>query len=111
MQMEKRKRESKLTKKNEFTLGQAMGLFLEAKQAERLSPRTIRVYNDHFRYLESWLKKNHHHATLSMVTASVLREYVNWMTYEKSRSDNLLLKRRIRVFDGLSPWTVNMRIK
>ncbi|TCP53387.1 integrase-like protein [Tumebacillus sp. BK434] len=121
--MEKRKRktvrthralsvaEQEVLQEEGVSLEQAMDQFLQAKQAERAAQRTIRDYKTHFRYLLSWLKKNHPLATLPTITVNMLREYVNWMTSGKELYDDHPQKRKKKGIVGLSPMTVNVRIR
>ncbi|PWK07039.1 phage integrase SAM-like domain-containing protein [Tumebacillus permanentifrigoris] len=94
-----------------ISLGQAMKDFITAKTAERAAPRTIKDYESHFRYLRNWLTDHHPEITLQKITATVLREYVTWMTNDKEKFADHHIKRSKPGVTGLSPMTVNIRIR
>lgn len=67
-----------------FTLQQAFDLFFHAKSGEGLRRRTLADYKTHHRYLTEWLSSSHPEIRyVKEITASVLREYINYLTYEK----------------------------
>lgn len=94
-----------------ISLEQAMKDFITAKMAERAAPRTIKDYEAHFKYLRNWLADHHPEITLRKITPSVLREYVNWMTNDKEKFTDHHIKRAKPGVTGLSPMTVNIRIR
>ncbi|QSO54185.1 tyrosine-type recombinase/integrase [Alicyclobacillus curvatus] len=93
-----------------ISLKQAMDEFLTAKAAERAAPRTIHDYRRHFRYLSTWFDAKHPSLRLQKITPQVLREYVLWMSNEKETYDDHP-RRFSRTKVGLSPMTVNVRIR
>lgn len=92
------------------TLQKAMDEFLAAKASERAAPRTIHDYKRHFRYFNRWLDKKYHGMRLPQITSQIVREYVAWMSSEKERYDDHP-RRAKRSIIGLSPMTVNVRIR
>jgi integrase/recombinase XerD len=94
-----------------ISIVEAMSEFIHAKQAERSAPRTIRDYQTHFRYLRTWLDKFYPKVTLSEIKPTMIREYVNWMTNGKELYDDHPQERKKRGIIGLSPMTVNVRIR
>ncbi|WP_245884599.1 tyrosine-type recombinase/integrase [Tumebacillus permanentifrigoris] len=93
------------------TLEQAMNDFIVAKMAERIAPRTLKDYEAHFRYLRGWLADHHPDITFKKITATILREYVTWMTNDKEKFSGHHSKRPKPGVTGLSAMTVNIRIR
>lgn len=93
------------------SLEQAMKDFITAKTAERASKRTLSDYVTHFRYLREWLEPRFGQMAVSQVSAVMLREYVTWMSSEKKPFDDHPNRRGKKGIVGLSPMTVNVRIR
>jgi integrase/recombinase XerD len=92
------------------SIEQAMQEFITAKVSERAAERTIKDYRRHFRYLMNWLDSKHPGIKLTQITPAILREYVTWMSNEKEKYDDHP-RRMKRSIVGLSPVTVNVRIR
>jgi integrase/recombinase XerD len=93
------------------TVEYAMNEFLQAKFAERAASLTIRDYKRHFQYLLTWLEQNHPNKKLSEITSTMLLRYVAWMTTTNSMMTDDHPLRPKHGMHGLSPVTVNVRIR
>ena len=93
------------------TLEQAMKDFVTAKRAERAAKRTIRDYETHFRYFLDWLEPRYGKSSVVSITPAIIREYVTWMSAEKLPFDDHPHRRAKKGIVGLSPMTVNVRIR
>lgn len=67
--------------------------FLNYKQTEGMSPRTMKDYQSHFHYLMKFLEEED--ISRKEMTKDLFREYISWMLYEQA----------------LSPVTVNVRLR
>ena len=70
-----------------------MNGFVNYKQTEGMSQRTLKDYQSHFHYLMKFLEDED--ISRKEMTKDVFREYISWMLYEQ----------------GLSPVTVNVRLR
>jgi len=86
-------------------------IFVHAKIAEGVSERTLETYEENYRFLCDYLdlKKIPHYA--AEVTPDVLRSYINWMLTEKRKWEGHAHKAEEDKTVGLSPVTVNTRLK
>lgn len=96
--------------KPRYSLQQAFAMFIQAKSAERLRELTLRDYRNHFRYVDNWIETVHPEIRyVDEVTASVIREYIHYLSFEKplysGHPYKLESNRR-----GLTPGAVNVRI-
>ena len=106
-------RESKpiIPDKDDMSLDDALELFVQAKRVERVRDSTIRDYYSHIEYLSDYmtevecLKK----PFIGDLTAVLIRRYINYMLTEKTRYSGI--KGRRDKFVGLSPTTVNIRLR
>jgi|tagenome__1003787_1003787.scaffolds.fasta_scaffold20872312_2 integrase/recombinase XerD len=55
--------------------------FLNYKQTERMSPRTMKDYQSHFHYLMKFLEVED--ISRKEMTKDLFREYISWMLYEQ----------------------------
>ncbi|WP_419893596.1 tyrosine-type recombinase/integrase [Oceanobacillus kimchii] len=84
----------------------ALKSFVEAKRAEGLRDRTIEAYNEHIKLLMRYMGGDF---PLSKLTADQIREYVNYMLYDRLtyQEDEHRKKKK----KGLSANTVNIRLR
>ncbi|HZG87311.1 tyrosine-type recombinase/integrase [Paenibacillus sp.] len=91
-----------------YRLDDAYDVFFAAKKAEGMRERTLDGYNADWRYFTEWLRKEYPHVDkINEVTASVIREYVNYMSTKKKYEG---VENRVAE-TGLSPYTVALRLR
>lgn len=88
-----------------------LSLFIRAKEAEQVRRSTIRNYIDHISYLTDYLTeiKGIAQPMLSDLSAKVIRDYTHYLLYDRLRYQNE--EGRQDKTRGLSPHTVNMRLR
>ncbi|ALS26960.1 hypothetical protein IJ21_15560 [Paenibacillus sp. 32O-W] len=73
-----------------YSLDEAFDLFYSAKKAEGMRERTLKDYVTHWRYFRAWLGECYPEiTTLDQVTNVVLREYVGYMAYDRTKYDGV----------------------
>jgi integrase/recombinase XerD len=95
-----------------YTIEQAFEMFLHAKAAEGLRPRTIADYKAHHKWFTEWLTEYHPDIeNITEITPQILRDYIYYLTYEKVQYEGHPVKSDAeKEKKGLSPSTVNIRI-
>ncbi|MEW9700697.1 tyrosine-type recombinase/integrase [Paenibacillus sp. SI8] len=85
--------------------------FYNAKIAEGVSPRTLETYQKCYEYLCEYLTLINKIHYLNSVTTEVLRGYITWMLKSKRKWEGHAHKAERDKTVGLSPVTVNTRLK
>ena len=84
----------------------------QLRNTERASERTLKDYQSHFRYFKAWVDGRNKDLPVSKITTKILHEYVSYMSNEKVQFDDHPTKKRSKKgIRGLSPMTVNVRIR
>lgn len=115
MPLNKRKRRvTGRTTKTEYprlTLAQALDTVLADKRAEGLRDRTLRDYEKMWGYFVKWLNDNYEIETVDEITTEMIRNYINWMKYDKRRysGHKFINSENQRV--GLSDTTININLR
>lgn len=86
-------------------------LFLRAKTAEGLKPRTLNDHKNHYRYLQRWLAEQYPTLKLDELTADHVRQYIGHMLTEQTLYDGYPTLQNHNTAKGLSPATVNIRTR
>lgn len=96
---------------HDLTLQQALTLFIRAKEAENVRPRTIRNYMNHITYLSDYMTevRGFRNAYLKDLTADLIRDYISYMLNEKRRYEGLEGRKDKTV--GLAVDTINIRLR
>lgn len=99
------------TPNHELSLSAALRLFVNAKEAENVRPRTIEEYLNHIRYLTDFLKMHLDVAEvlLSMITSENIYAYINHLKNDKIQYEDVWGRNKGIV--GLSPTTINIRLR
>lgn len=86
-------------------------MFYEAKIAEGVSPRTLETYRDNFRFMCEYLDMQGIKKDTLGLTTHVIRNYITWMGSYKRKWEGHAHKSDEDKTVGLSPVTINTRIK
>ncbi|WP_110930577.1 tyrosine-type recombinase/integrase [Paenibacillus bouchesdurhonensis] len=86
-------------------------IFYAGKVAEGRSPRTLEMYSEGFRYLTEYMENVGVERTFNAVTPDLLRSYIAWMLHGKRKWEGHAHKSEEDKTVGLSPVTVNTKIK
>lgn len=86
-------------------------IFRNAKAAEGRSPRTLEQYEEYYRHFCEYLNENGYELSLNVVTPDILRSYMHWMLHSRRRFDGHAHKSDAEKTLGLSPVTVNTKMK
>ncbi|RED32405.1 tyrosine-type recombinase/integrase [Paenibacillus sp. VMFN-D1] len=93
------------------SLDELFEIFYNAKVAEGRSPRTLEMYNEGYRYLCDYLAAHNIERTVTAVTTDLLRAYTAWLLHSKRKWDGHPHKSERDKTIGLSPVTVNTKLK
>lgn len=95
----------------DYTLQQALTIFIRAKEAENVRPRTIQEYIRHIQYLSDYMTEilGLSRAKLSDLDADLIRGYIRYLLTNKRRYEGV--NGRKDTYVGLSPTTVNIRLR
>jgi len=95
----------------DYTLEQALTLFIRAKEAENVRPRTIRDYINHIGYLADYMTevRGLPNAYLSDLDEDMIRDYIKYLLTKKRRYDGIEGRKDKHI--GLSETTVNIRLR
>ncbi|MNN02829.1 Tyrosine recombinase XerC [compost metagenome] len=86
-------------------------IFICAKLSEGKSKRTIESYTEYYRYFCRYLDSCGIDKVFSVVTPSLLRSYMGWMLYGQLKWKDHPHKNERNMTKGLSPVTVNTKMK
>jgi integrase/recombinase XerD len=107
----KRLKKVRTNEKVKFDLEEAFAKFIIAREAEGRSSRTIERDRTNFKTFLEYLNKKNIQRDIRLVTKEVIRDYVVWMLHEKVRFEGHKYKSDDEKTVGLSPTTVNTRLK
>ncbi|KKO54526.1 integrase [Paenibacillus sp. DMB20] len=93
------------------SLDELFDIFYAAKVAEGRSPRTLELYNESYRYFCAYMTEVDVERTITAVTPDLLRKYVAWLLHSKRKWDGHPHKHERDMTVGLSPVTVNTKMK
>ncbi|MGG1445077.1 tyrosine-type recombinase/integrase [Brevibacillus laterosporus] len=96
---------------SEESLDHLFNIFYSAKIAEGRSARTLETYRENYRFLKDFLTTNDIPHRFDEITTNVIRNYIAWMLNEKRKWDGHKHKTEKDMTVGLSPVTVNTRLK
>lgn len=85
--------------------------FYHAKVAEGRKERTLESYRENYGFFVGYLDKRGIGRDVRNVTPDLIREYIVWMLHEKERFEGHKFKPKSEEGAGLSPTTVNVRLK
>ncbi|AIQ13653.1 tyrosine-type recombinase/integrase [Paenibacillus durus] len=95
----------------DMRLDELFEIFIYAKLSEGKSERTIESYTEYYRYFCRYLDSCGIEKVYSSVTPSLLRNYMGWMLYGQRKWDGHKHKSEKNMTQGLSPTTVNTKMK
>lgn len=104
-------KKTRTSEKIKFDLEEAFSRFIIAREAEGRSPRTIERDRTNFKTFLEYLDKRNLQRDIRLVTKELIRDYVVWMLHEKVRFEGHKYKSDDEKTVGLSPTTVNTRLK
>ncbi|MGX9706962.1 tyrosine-type recombinase/integrase [Laceyella tengchongensis] len=94
----------------ELTFDEALELFVTAKKAEGMRPRTIHDYYKHMEWFRRFLSEFYPDVTtIQQLTPEVIRSYITYMKDERSPYEGD--ERREKAIKGLSVNTINIRLR
>ncbi|KIL36208.1 integrase [Cohnella kolymensis] len=85
--------------------------FHHCKISEGRTSNTLRSYVENYRFFKSYLSQHSIEPTIDSLNQSVFRNYIVWMLNDKIRFEQHRFKLDKEKTIGLSPTTVNIRIK
>lgn len=95
----------------DHSLSYYIDLFLESKIAEGRAKRTIQKYRDNFKSFVDYLGYKGIDVNLDALHTQIIRAYVVYLLQEKIRFEHHKFKSEAEQTKGLSPVTVNTRLK
>lgn len=90
-----------------YTIDEALDIFVQAKEAEGVRPRTVGNYREHIKYLKRYVDRTPFY--VDELTPGLIREYLLYLL--KDRVAYAEDEFRTKKAQGLSPHTVNMRLR
>ncbi len=97
--------------KQDFTLQYLFEKFYTAKVAEGRTDKTLNSYRENFNFLLEYLNCKGIEPNSNLMTSETMRNYIVYMLKEKIRFDGHTYKDNKEKTVGLSPVTVNTRLK
>ncbi|MEW9672408.1 tyrosine-type recombinase/integrase [Ammoniphilus sp. 3BR4] len=96
-----------------YTIEEAFELFLRVKEAENVKPRTRKEYDVQYRYFTEWLEGYAPDVKyIGDITTSMIRDYIHYLAHDKTKYEgNPYKKDEYKQEKGLSPYTINIRIR
>jgi integrase/recombinase XerD len=85
--------------------------FIEIKKAEGRAERTLRQYNENYRYFMEFLDQYKIERNVKNITKDVIRSYITYMREERVKFEDHKFKTEKSKTVGLSPTTINTRLK
>lgn len=95
----------------ESSLRSLFDTFYGAKIAEGRSERTLATYRENFRFFCDFLTENEIELDVREISSDVIRSYITWMLGTKRKWEGHAHKNEKDKTVGLSPVTVNTRLK
>jgi integrase/recombinase XerD len=107
-----RQRHATVSKIQQYTIEQAIDLFIHAKVTEGLKERTIRDHKNSLLCFKSWLQEQHSDIKhVNEITTHVIREYVYYLMNERQLYDGHPYKpKQLKRENKLKASTLNMRV-
>ncbi len=96
---------------SKFRLEELYEQFIYLKVSEGKAKRTLNKYRDNLKYFLEFLTVKEINSDIRLITKEVIRSYIVWMLQEKVRFEGHRFKTKDEQTVGLSPVTVNTRIK
>ncbi|MBB6447382.1 tyrosine-type recombinase/integrase [Bacillus benzoevorans] len=93
--------------KNRYTIDEALDVFIQSKEAEGLRPRSIENYREHTRHLMRYIDRNPFY--IDEITSKLIREYITYLSKDRVAYEEF--GKRARESKGLSPYTINLRLR
>jgi len=113
--MDKRKGKKRIENipvaRNSTLLDDLFERFYLAKISEGRTSNTLRGYTENYRFFKHFLSKHDLDLSTDSLDQTVIRNYIVWMLNDKVRFDDHKFKSEHERTVGLSPTTVNIRIK
>lgn len=110
--MDKRKGKRTLVNlqlESDYSMDQLFEKFYHMKNSEGRTKNTLRSYVENYKFVKNFIANPE--ANISSITVEVVRSYIVWMLHEKTRFEGHKFKSEEEMYVGLSPTTVNIRIK
>jgi len=100
-------------REGQTSIQEAFDLFVCVKDAENVKARTRSEYFVQYRYLAEWLREFHPDVVyVQDVSTALIRSYINYLAYEKEKYEGIpYRKEKLNHQRGLSPYTINIRIR
>lgn len=91
----------------------AFDVFVSIKEAENVKPRTKNEYYVQYRYFVEWLQEYRSDVVnVQEISTSLIRSYINYLAYDKEKYEGIHYRtEKLNHQKGLSPYTVNIRIR
>ncbi|WOZ39800.1 tyrosine-type recombinase/integrase [Paenibacillus polymyxa] len=107
----KRYKNDRKTKGATKSLDELFDIFCHAKIAEGRSKRTLEMYQESYNYLCDYLDEVNVERSMTAITPDLLRSYIAYLLHSKRKFDNHPHKHERDKTIGLSPVTVNTKLK
>lgn len=109
--LERGKTSSSEQKEEQTSIKVTFDLFISVKEAENIKIRTKKEYYVQFNYFCNWLQANFSNIQyIQEITTSIIRSYISYLAYDKPKYDGVIHRNHQNI-KGLSPYTVNIRIR
>jgi integrase/recombinase XerD len=98
------------TQESEYTVDEALEVFIQAKEAEGVRERTVHDYRQHIHYLKEFMRESDstiHH--INELTSQIIRQYILYMKDERTPYEGVEGRESKR--KGLSITTINIRLR
>ncbi|MFL0361835.1 tyrosine-type recombinase/integrase [Pseudobacillus sp. 179-B 2D1 NHS] len=104
------KKKSSVEKVENYTLNEALEIFILAKEAEGVRSRTVGEYRNHIKYLKLFLEEYKYEVNfVTDLSAKIIREYILYMKQTKKAYKGI--EKREKETPGLSVNTINIRLR
>ncbi|WP_338452330.1 tyrosine-type recombinase/integrase [Niallia oryzisoli] len=90
-----------------YTIDEALDVFIQSKEAEGLRPRSIENYREHTRHLMRYIDRDPF--CIDELTSKLIREYISYLSKDRIAYEEF--GNRARESKGLSPYTINLRLR
>ncbi len=94
-----------------LTFDQALDYVMSGKRAEGVRERTLRDYRKMFGYLTKWLAENYDFTYIDEITTEVIRNYINYMKYDKRKYSGHKYIDSSKQGIGLCDTTININLR
>lgn len=90
-----------------YTIEEALDLFVQAKEAEGVRPRTVGNYREHITYLRRYIDREPIY--VDELTAELIRGCLLYLLRKRVAYEEIASRSHVQ--KGLSPQTINMRLR